>query len=41
MTEVALIAAAYLAGSLPFGYWLVRVFRHADIRTLGSQEHRA
>jgi acyl phosphate:glycerol-3-phosphate acyltransferase len=36
MTEVALIAAAYLAGSLPFGYWLVRIFRHADIRTLGS-----
>jgi acyl phosphate:glycerol-3-phosphate acyltransferase len=36
MTEVALIAAAYLAGSLPFGYWLVRIFRGADIRTLGS-----
>jgi glycerol-3-phosphate acyltransferase PlsY len=36
MTEIALIAAAYLAGSLPFGYWLVRIFRHADIRTLGS-----
>ena len=37
MTEVILIAAAYLAGSLPFGYWLVRIFRHADIRTLGSK----
>ncbi len=37
MTEVALIAAAYLAGSLPFGYWLVRIFRGADIRTLGSK----
>ena len=37
MTEVVLIAAAYLAGSLPFGYWLVRIFRHADIRTLGSK----
>lgn len=37
MKEVILIAAAYLAGSLPFGYWLVRVFRHADIRTLGSK----
>ncbi len=36
MTEVALITAAYLAGSLPFGYWLVRIFRGADIRTLGS-----
>lgn len=37
MIEVALIAAAYLAGSLPFGYWLVRVFRRADIRQLGSK----
>lgn len=37
MTEVALIAAAYLSGSLPFGYWLVRVFRRADIRELGSK----
>ncbi len=37
MIEIALIAAAYLAGSLPFGYWLVRVFRQADIRTLGSK----
>ena len=37
MIEVALVAAAYLAGSLPFGYWLVRIFRHADIRTLGSK----
>ena len=36
MIEVALIAVAYLAGSLPFGYWLVRAFRHQDIRTLGS-----
>ena len=37
MTEVVLIAAAYVAGSLPFGYWLVRVFRGADIRTVGSK----
>lgn len=36
VTDVVLIAAAYLAGSLPFGYWLVKVFRHQDIRTLGS-----
>jgi glycerol-3-phosphate acyltransferase PlsY len=35
--EVALIVAAYFAGSLPFGYWLVRAFRGADIRTLGSR----
>jgi glycerol-3-phosphate acyltransferase PlsY len=31
-----LIAAGYLAGSMPFGYWLVRVFRHDDIRAVGS-----
>jgi acyl phosphate:glycerol-3-phosphate acyltransferase len=37
VTEVVLIAAAYIAGSLPFGYWLVRIFRGADIRTLGSK----
>jgi acyl phosphate:glycerol-3-phosphate acyltransferase len=35
--EVALVVAAYFAGSLPFGYWLVRAFRGADIRTLGSK----
>ena len=37
MIEVALVVAAYFAGSLPFGYWLVRAFRGADIRTLGSK----
>lgn len=31
-----LIVAGYLAGSIPTGYWVVRGFRHADIRTLGS-----
>jgi glycerol-3-phosphate acyltransferase PlsY len=31
-----LIVAGYLAGSMPFGYWVVRVFRHEDIRTVGS-----
>jgi glycerol-3-phosphate acyltransferase PlsY len=31
-----LIGAGYLAGSVPTGYWLVRAFKHADIRTLGS-----
>jgi acyl phosphate:glycerol-3-phosphate acyltransferase len=35
-TSVLLIAAGYLVGSIPFGYWLVRAVRHADIRTLGS-----
>jgi acyl phosphate:glycerol-3-phosphate acyltransferase len=36
VVPVVLIACAYLAGSLPFGYWLVRALRHQDIRTLGS-----
>jgi len=35
-TEVAAVLGGYLLGSLPFGYWLVRVFRGEDIRTLGS-----
>jgi acyl phosphate:glycerol-3-phosphate acyltransferase len=30
------VAAGYLAGSLPFGYWVVRVFKKRDIRTVGS-----
>ena len=29
-------AAGYLAGSMPFGYWLVRVTKGVDIRTVGS-----
>ena len=36
MLEALLVAGGYLAGSLPFGYWLVRVFRGVDIRTVGS-----
>lgn len=28
--------AGYLAGSLPFGYWAVRVVKGADIRAVGS-----
>src|SRR5262249_35365357 len=28
--------AGYLAGSLPFGYWLVLLFKGVDIRTVGS-----
>jgi glycerol-3-phosphate acyltransferase PlsY len=31
-----LVGAGYLAGSMPWGYWLVRLFRHEDIRTKGS-----
>jgi glycerol-3-phosphate acyltransferase PlsY len=31
-----LIAAGYLAGSMPFGYWVIRAFKHEDIRKVGS-----
>jgi len=31
-----LVAAGYLAGSMPWGLWLVRVFRGEDVRTKGS-----
>jgi acyl phosphate:glycerol-3-phosphate acyltransferase len=33
---LAFIVAGYLAGSLPFGYWVVRAARGVDIRKLGS-----
>jgi acyl phosphate:glycerol-3-phosphate acyltransferase len=36
LETAAFVAAGYLFGSLPWGYWLVRVFRHEDIRTKGS-----
>jgi acyl phosphate:glycerol-3-phosphate acyltransferase len=36
VTQVLAIVGGYLLGSLPFGYWLPRVFRGEDIRTLGS-----
>jgi glycerol-3-phosphate acyltransferase PlsY len=32
----AFVAAGYVAGSMPWGYWLVRVFRGEDVRTKGS-----
>jgi acyl phosphate:glycerol-3-phosphate acyltransferase len=32
----AFVVAGYLSGSLTFGYWLVRLFRHEDVRTKGS-----
>jgi glycerol-3-phosphate acyltransferase PlsY len=31
-----LVVAGYLAGSLTWGYWLVRIFRGEDVRTKGS-----
>jgi acyl phosphate:glycerol-3-phosphate acyltransferase len=36
LTLAILIAAGYVAGSIPSGYWIVRAFKHADIRALGS-----
>jgi glycerol-3-phosphate acyltransferase PlsY len=30
------VPLAYLLGSIPFGYLLVKIFRHEDIRTTGS-----
>jgi acyl phosphate:glycerol-3-phosphate acyltransferase len=36
MTFAALVVLGYLLGSCPWGYWLVRVVRHEDIRRAGS-----
>ncbi|HEY3922250.1 MAG TPA: glycerol-3-phosphate 1-O-acyltransferase PlsY [Gaiellaceae bacterium] len=36
MTFALIVVAGYLLGSCPWGYWLVRVFRHEDIRAHGS-----
>ena len=36
MLTAGLVAAGYVAGSMPWGYWLVRIFRGEDIRTKGS-----
>ncbi len=36
MAYALLIAAGYLAGSMPFGYWLVRIAKGVDIRAVGS-----
>ncbi|HZD87264.1 MAG TPA: glycerol-3-phosphate 1-O-acyltransferase PlsY [Gaiellaceae bacterium] len=36
MLTAVLVAAGYVAGSLTWGYWLVRIFRGEDIRTKGS-----
>src|SRR5919109_3305852 len=35
-TEYLLVPLGYLLGSLPWGYWLPRLFMGLDIRTLGS-----
>jgi len=36
MTTVLLVAVGYVLGSMPWGYWLVRLFKHEDIRRHGS-----
>jgi glycerol-3-phosphate acyltransferase PlsY len=36
MTELLAVLFAYLLGALPFGYWVPRLVRGEDIRTLGS-----
>lgn len=36
MKEAAAILGGYLLGSLPFAYWVPRLFRGEDIRTKGS-----
>jgi acyl phosphate:glycerol-3-phosphate acyltransferase len=36
MAVVGLVVFGYLLGSCPWGYWLVRLFEHEDIRTVGS-----
>ena len=36
MLTAILVVAGYLAGSLPFGYWVVRVAKGVDIRAVGS-----
>ena len=36
MTFALIVVAGYLLGSCPWGYWLVRIFRHEDVREHGS-----
>jgi glycerol-3-phosphate acyltransferase PlsY len=36
MTEAAAVLGGYLLGSLPFGYWLVRLVHGEDVRARGS-----
>lgn len=36
LASLLVAAAAYLLGSIPTGYLLMRAFRHQDIRTIGS-----
>lgn len=36
MAFALLVVLGYLLGSCPWGYWLVRLIKHEDIRTVGS-----
>jgi glycerol-3-phosphate acyltransferase PlsY len=36
MLTAGLVVAGYISGSMPWGYWLVRIFRGEDVRTKGS-----
>lgn len=36
MAFAALVILGYLLGSCPWGYWLVRLLKHEDIRKVGS-----
>jgi acyl phosphate:glycerol-3-phosphate acyltransferase len=36
MTAALVVLGGYLLGSMPFGYWLVRLFKGEDIRKVGS-----
>src|SRR5437870_7005362 len=36
MTTALIVLAGYVAGSMPWGYWLTLLFRHEDIRRYGS-----
>jgi glycerol-3-phosphate acyltransferase PlsY len=36
VTTALLVVGGYVLGSMPWGYWLVRVFKHEDIRRQGS-----
>jgi glycerol-3-phosphate acyltransferase PlsY len=36
VSTVLLVVAGYVLGSMPWGYWLVRLVKHEDIRTKGS-----
>jgi glycerol-3-phosphate acyltransferase PlsY len=36
MTAVLVVLGGYLLGSMPFGYWLVRLAKGEDIRRVGS-----